>query len=264
MKRLAFLLFAAFAMALPALADPYGAVTPGTAGTQTSLGGCYYESSPAAATSGQQRAVHCDTAGNALIAGSTASGSADSGNPVKIAGVYNSTLPTFTTGQRGDVQLSSRGSLFSVLTDSSGNAIAVSPGADGSSNAVVSLSTYARGVEFNGSTWDREFTCNQSASINVTASNTTQVVALSGSTTIRVCSIVMSMSAAGTAGVVTGTGTNCGSGTATLMADTTLGTGTPVALSAANGSLFRSIAGGEICVKAATGNVQGFLSYAQY
>lgn len=34
-----------------------------------------------------------------------ASGAADSGNPIKVGGKYNSTLPTFTDGQRGDFQI---------------------------------------------------------------------------------------------------------------------------------------------------------------
>lgn len=47
------------------------------------------------------------------VGGNVASGSADSGNPVKVGGVYNSTLPTLTTGQRGDLQLTSNGSVLS-------------------------------------------------------------------------------------------------------------------------------------------------------
>jgi hypothetical protein len=38
-------------------------------------------------------------------AGNVASGATDSGNPVKIGGVYNSSAPTLTNGQRGDLQL---------------------------------------------------------------------------------------------------------------------------------------------------------------
>lgn len=43
------------------------------------------------------------------VSGNIASGSADSGNPVKVGGVYNSTPPVLTTGQRGDLQLDSSG-----------------------------------------------------------------------------------------------------------------------------------------------------------
>ncbi len=43
------------------------------------------------------------------VAGNVAAAASDSGNPVKTGGVYNSTLPTYTTGQRGDSQISSFG-----------------------------------------------------------------------------------------------------------------------------------------------------------
>lgn len=44
---------------------------------------------------------------NAQVVGNVASGSADSGNAVKVGGVFNSSFPTLTTGQRGDIQLDS-------------------------------------------------------------------------------------------------------------------------------------------------------------
>src|SRR6185312_2259060 len=46
------------------------------------------------------------------VGGNVASGAADAGNPVKVAGVYNSSPPTFTTGQRGDLQLDAAGRLI--------------------------------------------------------------------------------------------------------------------------------------------------------
>ena len=44
--------------------------------------------------------------------GNVASGATDSGNPVKVGGVYNPTLPTFSAGQRGDLQVDSQGRLL--------------------------------------------------------------------------------------------------------------------------------------------------------
>lgn len=43
--------------------------------------------------------------------GNVASGVADSGNPVKVGSVYNSTAPSPSTGQRVDLQSNSRGSI---------------------------------------------------------------------------------------------------------------------------------------------------------
>jgi hypothetical protein len=54
------------------------------------------------------------------VAGNVASGAADSGNPVKVGGRFNTALPTLTNGQRGDIQLDSSGRLIiAPLTNSS-------------------------------------------------------------------------------------------------------------------------------------------------
>ncbi len=46
-----------------------------------------------------------------LVSGNVASASADSGNPVKVGGVYNSTSPSLSTGQRVDLQVDGGGRL---------------------------------------------------------------------------------------------------------------------------------------------------------
>jgi hypothetical protein len=58
------------------------------------------------------------TAGNlnAQVIGNTAAGSADVGKPVKIGGVYNTTLPTYTNGTRGDAQIDVNGQLRTTDT----------------------------------------------------------------------------------------------------------------------------------------------------
>lgn len=43
--------------------------------------------------------------------GNVAAGATDSGNPVKVGGKYNATAPTYTDGQRGDVQLDNKGNV---------------------------------------------------------------------------------------------------------------------------------------------------------
>lgn len=53
------------------------------------------------------------------VQGNVASGATDSGNPVKVAGVYNATLPTLATGQRGDIQVDSNGNQRAVNVASS-------------------------------------------------------------------------------------------------------------------------------------------------
>lgn len=45
------------------------------------------------------------------VVGNVASAATDSGNPVKVGAIYNSTLPTFTNGQRADLQANLMGEL---------------------------------------------------------------------------------------------------------------------------------------------------------
>lgn len=87
--------------------------------------------------------------------GNVANAVADAGNPVKIGGKYNSTLPTFTDGQRADVQVGARGSLHVELWASdSGNSVAAATPGDAAGGA---SSVYAAAFNqvFNGTNWDR-------------------------------------------------------------------------------------------------------------
>jgi hypothetical protein len=202
--------------------------------------------------------------GTLATAGNVASGAADSGNPVKVGAKYNSTLPTLTDGQRSDLQVGTRGSL-SVTLWGPNSLTAVQ--ANTPSNGLASqagLSTASQTQVFNGSTWDNAFTCTSQFSATVTAAATTQLVALSGSTNIRVCSYQVGIATTGTFKFVSGTGSNCGTGTADLTPATNLTAGNVVAVSAGNNSIFRAGASNALCLAAVTGNVQVFVSYAQF
>lgn len=63
------------------------------------------------------RTISTDTTGSPLIQGNIASGVTESGNPVSISGIYNSTVPGFTNGQRGELQIGPRGSLITTNND---------------------------------------------------------------------------------------------------------------------------------------------------
>ncbi len=98
-------------------------------------------------------------------AGSVASGATDSGNPVKVGGVYNSTKPTLTTGQRGDLQLGSRGATaVQLLAADSPNAVGTLAGnADGLTGAGTGLVVVPYNAAFVGGAsgvWDRVRTPN--------------------------------------------------------------------------------------------------------
>lgn len=95
--------------------------------------------------------------GSSVVVGNVASGAADSGNPVKVGGRYNVTNPTLTDGQRGDLQLGTRGSL-SVTLFPANNATPVGAqinNSDALATSATTLSTTAFSTIFNGSTWDR-------------------------------------------------------------------------------------------------------------
>lgn len=76
-------------------------------------------------------AVTQATASNLKVepAGNVASGATDSGNPVKVGGIYNSSPITLTTGQRGDAQLDANGYVkVNVAAGSAANAAASATG----------------------------------------------------------------------------------------------------------------------------------------
>lgn len=198
------------------------------------------------------------------VAGNIASGVTDAGNPVKVGAIFNTTLPTFTNGQRGDLQIDSKGSLEITPYIAGSVAGTSGPISDGSSNTQTMIGTRNFNLLFNSSTWDRNYVCNSTAVVNVTAGNTTELVSLTASQIIRVCSFTVSMSVAGTAEFVYGTGTNCNTGTTSLTGAVPLAAATPWQLAAGQGNLFRTASANALCLAAVTGNAVGFVTYAKY
>ena len=94
--------------------------------------------------------------GQTQVVGNVADGATDSGNPVKIGGVYKAGPPTLTDGQRGDIGIDAnenlKASLWSGVTANS----FTSAGADAQINSLASYLFTSRGALFNGTTWDRE------------------------------------------------------------------------------------------------------------
>lgn len=93
------------------------------------------------------------------VAGDVAAAQADSGNPVKVGAKYNSTKPTYTNGQRGDLEIGTRGALRVEIWNSD-SAVALGGIADNADDIAVStstnkLSTIAKNYAFDGTAWDR-------------------------------------------------------------------------------------------------------------
>ncbi len=94
--------------------------------------------------------------GTVTSTGNVASASTDSGNPIKIGCVYNSTTPTVTTTQRVDCQSDSRGPIRVVITGADGTQTPqiTTPG-DGLSASISGMAARSFSLGYNGSTWDR-------------------------------------------------------------------------------------------------------------
>lgn len=203
------------------------------------------------------------------VQGNSANNATDIGNPVKVGGVGASAAPTaVTTGNRVNGWFTLNGGMVAgmpVFTSIDGvaNAAITSPAQPGSASTWSPMGVAS--TVFNGSTWDRQFVCNNTAVINVTAGSTTELVALTASQIIRVCSFTVAMSAAGTAQFVYGTGVNCATGTVNITGAVPLATGTPWAQTGASGlNIFRTIASNALCLAAVTGNAVGFVTYAKF
>lgn len=91
-----------------------------------------------------------------LVGGNVAGAAADSGNPNKIGGVYNSTPPTYTTGQRTDAQSDTRGNLKTTIIDGGGTtSLWVGTPADDTTNAMNAAYVQSFPSFYDGTTWDR-------------------------------------------------------------------------------------------------------------
>lgn len=89
------------------------------------------------------------------VIGTVASGVADDNSePVKVGGRYNVTQPTLADGNRGDLQLGSRGALRVELTAPSSTAV-VGVGAAADASNSTGLAVNANQLGYNGATWDR-------------------------------------------------------------------------------------------------------------
>lgn len=109
-------------------------------------------------TGGQLNIAGYNSGQGALQAiGNVASGSTDSGAPVKVGGVYNTSPPSLTTGQRGDLQLNSSAQAEVQISQGSNSAAIGNVGSDGVSGTSGTLFTKSFGSVFNGTTWDRRY-----------------------------------------------------------------------------------------------------------
>lgn len=115
------------------------------------------DGSTALSAAGDYSVMGTDTAGNMRVVGSVASAATDSGNPVKVGGVYRATASTLTDGQRSDLITDTRQNLRVTLYGAnSTNAVAQSNGGfDGNPTNLSAVYVLTYGLIYNGTTWDR-------------------------------------------------------------------------------------------------------------
>lgn len=149
-----------------------------------------------------------------------------------------------------------------------GTATTVAISADAIATSQIGLNARAFQYKFNGTTWDRDFICTNTAAVTVAANTTVQIVALAAAKTIYVCSFVITTSntTSSTGNIFkTGTGTLCATGIASLTGSMHMGPIGHIELSAPDGSiLFKSASASALCLTNGTNGVDGFLTYAQF
>lgn len=133
------------------------------------------------------------------IQGSTASGSTNSGNPVKIAAVFNTTRPTFTDGQLGDLQMDNRGNLGVGIFNGTQAAAFGANNADGVAASSVTSRIQVIGYNYQwnsgASTWDRQLTFpTNGAATHATGGVTTSSATVLASNTSRKYLIIQNVS----------------------------------------------------------------------
>jgi hypothetical protein len=158
----------------PNLTTPLNTNVAQMNGVATSMG------NGATDTGTQRVTISNDSTGQVIALGNVASAASDSGNPVKVGGKYNSSAPSFTNGQRGDLQLTAGGNVKMTIYDSTGaNNLTrqIDSGSDSSGSAFM-LGVAAFNELFNGSSYDRQRANQDNISLLASsARTTTQTVA---------------------------------------------------------------------------------------
>ena len=113
---------------------------------------------------------------NAQTVGAVAAGAANAGNPVKVGAVVDSTMAVQTTGNIGDIKMTTRGYLYTTIGDGAGTfaAVKVNVPADGIANATNMLFVHNAPLTYDptAATWNR-YRGNEEVTLLASASRTT-------------------------------------------------------------------------------------------
>jgi len=166
-----------------------GTSAPGTASTYAMLVAGEYNSVLPTLTTGQQSALQSNSSGVLLVAQSTspwltkdssdgsATGGAAGTTSMLAGGVYNSTLPTLSSGQQTGLAVNSNGILLTAQTADLLPATQTITAQDtGSTTTAVYNQSYVTGTPTTGSTASFAITTEQAASIQITGTWTGNLV----------------------------------------------------------------------------------------
>jgi len=107
--------------------------------------------------------------------------------------------------------------------------------------------------------------CDGSALLTVSTATTSQIVALSGTKSIYICSLVINGAGTTTGKLVGGTGTNCATGQVSLTPPFSLIAGSAVSMGAGLGYVVKAVSGAAVCVtNSAAVSVNVMVSYTQF
>jgi len=253
---------------------------PGTAhGVMLSEGGSTAIATTATGTSGQvliSNGAGADPAfADPQVTGNVASGAADSGNPVKIGYVFNTTQPTVTTGQRVDAQSTARGAAivatgvdtFNVTVNTAlpagsnvigalsanqsvnvaqfgGTSVVTGTGASGAGIPRVTVANDSAVKMWDGTNVMGVDPCmnsaNTRASVNINQAAGAQLITGVAGKQTYICSFNVVTATAQNLALVEGTGVACATGTAGMAGGATAATGWNFA---ANGGMALASAG---------------------
>jgi hypothetical protein len=222
------------------------------------------------------------TTNGVFAQGAAAAGSAVAGNPVMM-GLSDGTNARRVFGNSGGVLATlqndgglSDGMAFNRaarLVDSNGNGsiVGVAPTLFNGSTWDLQPGSAASGMRVGGRGSDSVGVnapmpvCDQVAVFSVGASSTSAIVAASGSRRVRVCQVTFGASAAGTFRFISGTGTNCNTGTTNITGQIPIAINTIYQGGSGVGMIMQSVGGDALCIQTASSAAgEGYLTFAQY
>jgi hypothetical protein len=193
--------------------NPSVGTTGAAAPASATEAGATYNTAPPTPANGQLVSLQADSSGNLKtvsggsgatadqVQGNIASGSADSGNPVKVGGKVNATLPTLADQQRGDLQVGTRGALYVQLVDGNGINLSTVASAADAGNLSNAFKVQSIGKLYNGTTEDLARGNTEVSILTSGARTTTQTGADQTNVNARGLDVILDVTNAGTGSV---------------------------------------------------------------